>query len=334
MKTIHWIIFCVLLNFIIMGCISNSKKDYTFIEIPKQINSNTEKRLSLEELKYDKKQILYTLRNAYSGQFLPGNQYKTLLKDIESIQAPINAKQLCETLNEYFDKFPDNHLQASMNDKPCIKEKRNSHDLKKKGNVGKNYYKENYYKQKNPIPWNVKLDKKNTHTALLISIINFPLENSSAWDGFLNKVKKLLPGAQLVIIDLRGNNGGSDSTGYKLSSLLAGVRLKIPYKKQQTIYHPASFQIMINSLEFRGRQFTNKNKEYPQDLKDYIKIFTEKRDKLIKGETVSSLHNHDTQDREENLDHFDYEKSIKKPIYILIDSRCGSSGESTVDFFE
>ena len=332
MRTIDWILFYVLFNFMTTGCISNPKRDYTFVKVPKQINTDTEKLLSKEELKYDKEQILYTLKNAYGGRFLLGNQYKTLLKNIKSIQAPLRAKELCEILKGHFGRVSDRHLEARMDNKLCIKKKKNSGNLKKKGNVGRNYYEEDYRKQKNSIPWNVKLDKENSHTALLISIMHFPLRDSSLWTGFLDKVKKLLVPAQLVIIDLRGTNGGDSRMGYKLSNLLAGVQLKTPYKKPQEIDHPASFQIIINSMELLAQQFMNKNKEVPKDIKDTKKILAEMRDKLIKGETVSF---YDLAKEEESLEeYFDYEKNIKKPIYILMDSQCVSACENTIDFFE
>ena len=324
----HWIVFCVLFSSMTAGCVSNSKRDYNFIRVPKHINTDINKLLSVKELEYDKEQLLYTLRNAYSGRFLPGNQYKILLKDIKSIQAPIDTKKLCETLNNHFNKVSDQHLEAA----PCVKEKRTGNGLKEKGNVGGNYYKKMYHKQKNPVPWNVKLDKKNGHTALLISIMHFPLEASPLWTGFLDKVKKLLPHAKLVIIDLRGATGGDNRTGYKLSNLLAGARLKSPYKKQKTIDHPVSFQIMVNTMDLWARQFADKNKEIPQDIKDMKKTFVQMRDKSIKGESVSLL---DVQEGEllEEVD-FDYEKSIKKPIYILMDSQCPSACEGTIDYFE
>lgn len=307
---------------------SNIKRDYTFIKLPEKINTNFEKLLSPEELEYDKEQILYALKNSYSGQFVPGSQYKNLLKDIRSIQSPITVKSLCEILNEHFSRFPDQHLKATRGHKSCIKKEKNG-EIKKTGNVGKNYYEKDYHEQKNPTPWNVKFEKKNDHTVLLISIMTFPLTNSPVWDGFLDRVQKFLPKAHFVIIDLRGNNGGSDGIGFKLSKLLAGVPLKTPYKEQKTVCHPASFQLIINTMEMWSLQFTRKDKELSH-IKGFKNILIRKRDKLIKGESVSL---HDLQGEESLMD-FQYEKSIKKPIYILMDSQCGSSCESTIDFFE
>lgn len=53
-----------------------------------------------------------------------------------------------------------------------------------------------------------------------------------------------------------------------------------------------------------------------------------KRDLAIKG--ASYLQEEDDVIK----NNFDYNKSIKKPIYILIDAECASSCESTTDFFE
>ena len=165
---------------------------------------------------------------------------------------------------------------------------------------------------------------------MLISITFFPPRPSPEWNGFLDRVKKLLHEAHFVIIDLRGNGGGDDRIGHELSSLLAGTHLKTPYSEQWTNYHPSSFQVMFNFMEYWSQHLIEKNKQAPQYLNDYKKKFLEKRDKLIRGEKVSLSEN---SIKEKEMD-FNYEKSIKKPIYILMDSRCGSSGESTIDFFE
>src|SRR5690606_13599872 len=101
----------------------------------------------------------------------------------------------------------DNHLTARLNKKSCFP---NAH--RKNGSVG-----ENFYKQKNDIPWKTRLEKKHNKTALLISITRFRESTSPVWNGFLDKVKEFLPKADFVVIDLRGNSGGDDTMGSELS---------------------------------------------------------------------------------------------------------------------
>ena len=101
---------------------STPKMDHTFIDLPNHINRSLTKELSLDDIEYDKQQVVYTLNTAYSGRkFLPGNQYKNLLSNIESIQGPLTAKQFCEALNEHFSEVSDAHLGANINNESCVK---------------------------------------------------------------------------------------------------------------------------------------------------------------------------------------------------------------------
>src|SRR5690606_28631489 len=92
------------------------------------------------------------------------------------------------------------------------------------------------------------------HTALLISVTSFPSHTNPVWEGFLKRVSDLIPKSDLVILDLRGNGGGDDTIGKKLSDLLAGTNLETPYKPQWTSQTPESFQILVNSIEYGSRK--------------------------------------------------------------------------------
>lgn len=99
-------------------------------------------------------------------------------------------------------------------------------------------------------------------TALLISITSFYQSTSPAWNGFLEKVKGLLPQAQLVIIDMRGNGGGDDAKGFELSTLLAGNPLKHPYGPQWNSYRPETYQLFVNTFDYWGRLRKDEVKKY------------------------------------------------------------------------
>ncbi len=310
-----------LLLIAIAGCASAPKHDYRFIEIPPEINKNPDKTLSPEQVTFDIEQATYALENAYSGsKHLPNGEFKTLIENIRSIRGPLTVQDFCHKVDSYMDRVSDNHLAAKFNNKSCFPNVR-----KENGSVGTNFYKE-----KNDTPWSTRLDKKKNKTALMISITGFPKSTSPVWNGFLEKVKESLPEANFVVIDMRGNGGGDDTTGFELSTLLAGAPLKRPYGPQWNSFKPETYQLFVNTFEYWARLRKDDAKEVPQYIVQLKSDFIKKRDQALKGERPSM----GGDDEESKGQDFTYEKSIKKPIYILIDAGCASSCESTTDYFE
>lgn len=313
-------VLLLLLVIHISACTLAPKRDYTFIEIPETINKDPDKILSEQEVEYDIAQTIYALNTAYSGKkFLPKGEFRTLIQNIEPLKAPYSAAELCEKIDSYMDAVSDNHLNAKFNNKPCFKSP-NGRD----GKVGKNFYFE-----KNDIPWKVRLSHKSKKNALLISITGFPKSTSPVWRGFIDTVKKQLPQADLVILDMRGNGGGDDSKGFELSALLAGTELKTPYAKQWNNPAPEAQQLFVNTFEYWARLDKEEGKLVPAYLLDLKKEFIQKRDRAVRGEKARDRESDEPQGHD-----FVLEKSIKRPIYILIDADCASSCESTTDFFE
>jgi len=300
------------------ACTSTPKRDFNFIALPETINKDPNKTLSSSEVEYDLSQAIYALETAYSGKrFLPKGEFHALMKNLEGIRGGDSVLNFCEKMDRYLDAVSDSHLSAKFNDENCYKS-----PGKRKPSVGKNFYAE-----KNGTPWNVRLEKKNRKSALLISITGFPPSTSPAWAGFIESVQHHLPKANLIIIDMRGNGGGDDTTGYELSALLAGSELKTPYAKQWSNTTPEAQQLFVNTFEHWARIVQEEGKPVPSHLLDLKKTFIARREKALKGEMAAQSSGSYGQD-------FVLEKSARKPIYILIDADCASSCESTTDAFE
>lgn len=313
-----WVL-CLLAILLLTGCAANPKRDYRFIANPEPINKLAEKKLTSSEVSFDVEQAQFALEHAYSGRrFLPGAEYTTLMNRLTAISGSATAGELCKTIDELMSDVSDNHLSASLDGVKCSEEGRSKHQ----GSVGHNFYTE----QKD-VPWKVDIEKQRGASALRISIVRFPKAENPVWVGFIDEVRRQLPHAHFVILDLRGNGGGDDSTGAALAALLAGGPLKTPYGVQWMGDSPESFQVMVNAFEFWARAKTDSGGAVPQYLSDLIREFKMKRDKALRGEKTELPVEPTRKD-------FEFAKSIRKPIYILIDAACGSSCESTIDFFE
>lgn len=310
----HFFISFILLIF--FGCTSSPKRDYTYVGNPKVINTDRKLHLNQKQLDEDREKLIYALTNVYSGsRHLPRAEFTKMIESINAIRGPMTAGELCDSLGKIFSEVSDNHLGAKFNWESC---RPNPYE---KGTVGQNFYKE-----KDDVPWKVTLQKRKTKSALMISITSFPNSTSPKWNGFIESVQKHLPKSNLIIIDMRGNGGGDDTYGYKLSSLLAGQDLKSPYAGQWKWNKPESFQLFVNSVEAAIREKENTIPPYLYELK---KKFEGMRDQAVRGDLKE-----DPGNGEDGGVEFDLAKSVKKPIYILIDKACASSCESTTDSFE
>lgn len=308
-----------ILALFLCACASNQKRDYRFIEIPEAINKDPQKTLSVDEVKHDISQAIYALDTAYSGKkFLPGGQYQGLVKDLGEITGPSSVANLCEKIDGYMDAVSDNHLGAKFNTRFCF-----SNSKSHKDGVGKNFYSE-----KNDIQWKVQTSRQKKKTALLISITGFPKSTSPVWNGFIDAVKAQMSKVDFIVLDMRGNGGGDDTKGFELSTLLAGKKLKTPYGQQWNNPNPEAYQMFVNTFEYWARLRRDEGKEVPAYILDLKKEFIAKRDLALKG-TLPDPAGDDGGGKD-----FDLNKSVRKPIYILIDADCASSCESTTDFLE
>lgn len=304
------------------SCSSTPSYSYKDLEFTKKTAIEKNKVLSKKEIEEDINILLYALKNGYSGRrFLPTNEFSNLINELRKINEPMTASEFAAKINQSFLKVSDSHIIAWVRSEQSFSS--TAKDVTQSAPVGKNTITS---KTKN---WSTQFKKIKEVNVLIVAITYFPHSTDPMWKGFIESVKKRLPKAQLVIIDLRGNSGGSDSKGLELSSLLAGGDLKLPYLLQWNSTTPESYQILINAHKFDAWwNFESQKLPTPQFLTDLIIKYSYLRDLALKNS--NSWESRDLNRGEE----FDLSKSIQKPIYILMDKYCASSCESTIDSFE
>src|SRR5690606_31335477 len=69
--------------------------------------------------------------------------------------------------------------------------------------------------------------------------------SSPKWNGFVEKLDALLPQADAVIYDLRGNSGGDDSKGSVLARRVAGCESSIAYNGQYKLMTPEALAFRL-----------------------------------------------------------------------------------------
>jgi len=302
------ILFFILLN--ILSCTTSSKLDLTFY--PKKKITKPEK-LDLESIEKDISYLTYALRNAYSGYF-----YKNKLsidKGINSLQTSllsiktINPSSLCELMASSFRNVRDMHLTFKLGAHRCF-------EVDELGRVG-----DRKYSSDNKV-YTVKVERHKKYKVLVIAISHFDSPSSIVWDGMLESINKNVNNVDVVVLDVRGNGGGDDAMGYQLAKALTGEsNIVTPYGNLYKVVTMAGLQSRWNL--FSHLSYNAHSSEEERFFKSYI----EKDKELF----INSKNKTEILDK--NIKPIRFSKAIR-PTFILQDKGCGSSCESSIDFFE
>ena len=277
--------------------------------------------LSADEVKEDIELLRYSLERGYVGRkYTAQPTLNAALKGLEEICGSMPPEQLNERIDSILWTIPDNHLKSRLNGQISTTRMAGM----RREDAGKNAI------SPNTKIWEVRTDLRNGYKVLYISILSFPFHGDPIWKGFLNKVRAKLKASDFMVLDLRENNGGDDTMGFRLARLCYGNRVDSPLAKQMTCQTPEAIAAWANKFQLAAMQARAKNEKPPA----VVAIMHEKAMKkfrlAIKGqiaeERIESVNN--------NHHKFNSERGYNKPIFILIDGGCCSSGESTVDAFE
>lgn len=309
---------CFLIIFLVclFSCAHRPQRDWTSIQNPLDRNTNPELILSSQLLHEDQEQLLYALTHVYSGsRFLPQGEMARLKRTIQKLQSPMSAQELCRQLAQAFDEVSDNHLKANFMGESCLE--------KTKLQISRG---ENFYEEKDDIPWHVESRRVHGKKVVLISITSFPQNNSPKWNGFLEKVREHKKGADRFVLDMRGNGGGDDTYGFRLAEELSGTKsLMTPYAPQWRPQSAKSYQVFVNLFADWESTYKREGRPIPEHVKKRRIEFEGHRDQALKGVTPPI-------EVSQNLNRPSID--VRVPLFILIDRRCASSCESTVDYFE
>ncbi|MGB0455026.1 MAG: S41 family peptidase, partial [Bacteriovoracaceae bacterium] len=299
-----------------LGCSTQKTKPYQKWSYKDLVwtsdNVRYQPSLHIVEFEEEIEHLIYALKNAYGAKpLLNKHEFQSAIKELGSLPYTDSPKDLCSEVAKVLKQIPDHHLSVKYNGKQCLKPK------VQKVSVGKNSLES---ASKN---WSGKFLKNDI---ALISIKSFP---SGKWKGFLEFVESAKQNAQAIIIDLRQNSGGNDAMGFQMAKTLAGQDIKTPYLKQIKRQTKETLTIWDNYL--RGMLSISKN---PEQKKALNKLKDENLSLLAKAFKGELPEFHEGPENKLQGWSYDKRKGFQGQIYILQDRGCGSSCESTIDFFE
>ena len=319
MKNVY-ILSCVLF---ISSCQTVKSNRWTSqdIIISDKVSLTFPKSVTTSQAKEDIDFLIFLLSKAYSGKdHLPGNTFSEAIHALRKISGDTNLEQFHEQIDEALFIIPDNHLLSYY--KGQDGKKRIS--MEKIGNVGKNNIKDPKR------VWEVRNDSIANKKILYISLTRFPNPDSELWNGFLESVSSQLKNSESIVLDMRGNGGGYDNMGMRLTTLLFGHPYEHPIKRQIRFQSLESLALELNRNKLSMINLSASNEKIPTYLVDEFNRAEREYKRAQSGQIAEMfiLTGKGGGSRSEPVTGF------KKPIYILMDAECGSSCEFVVSGFQ
>tara|TARA_R110002072_G_scaffold534_6_gene3984 strand:+ start:161248 stop:162441 length:1194 start_codon:yes stop_codon:yes gene_type:complete len=317
-------IILFLFTILISSCSSQIYKPEDLIFTKKLYFQKPKALLNNRDIREDIELLIYALQNGYGAKgFLPKNQLKDAIDDLEKIydKNELTENGFCALVGDALWPVQDGHLNVRARGKYCgLQVERR----KWKGSVGKNFAFKEYKKDNRP--WHIKSIKRNGLRIGMISIIYYPSHKDSVWNGFIQRSKKLIRTSDILIIDLRGNQGGDDTKGFELAAILQDRIVKPGWDKTIDRLSPETIALARNSWLISKFSHENGKKEVPK----YVEDFIQKKTKDLEDVKADKHPPFKTYTWDQSK--FPVGKNAYKgKIILLQDKECASSGESSLE---
>jgi C-terminal processing protease CtpA/Prc len=279
--------------------------------------------LSREQVRQDLELLLYALKFGYGGRkYVPRGTFASALSELslieKKIKTPATSRQLLEACDQALLKLPDNHLVMRS---PTTGLSKLRQQKTRSGSVGKNL-------NQNPeTPWALNFRSVGARRIPVLSLSSFPAAEDDSWNRFKEDVGSVMS-SPFLIIDLRGNTGGSDVMGAWLASRLLGRKVDSPYAAIHSSTTRETLALSANNWKLK----TLFNKLQKTPVPAYFE--TRLEEKVREYHTSSSS----LTGEEERQIAYEFEIQNSEPyrgqVILLFDAECASSCESVVEFFE
>lgn len=262
----------------------------------------------------------YALEKGYVGfKFLnSGLRRQTFdqLSDLATHSDFLSPSDLCNQLGRILTQIPDSHLQVQFGNRGCPLVGNQT----RKASVGQNYGTK--HSLKGDLPWAVSSIQVDAQAIPVVSLFRFPPPNHPGWNGFDSAFEASLS-APAMIIDLRGNGGGDDTKAFEIAKRLIGEKFQTPQEEKKTRVTPAARAIFLNKTLFEIERYKKSGDPVPAFLIEEERL---RRAAFEKSETQIAQSEFETYPFPIKPSSHSRE-TYDKPIAVLIDADCGSTGE-------
>jgi hypothetical protein len=288
--------------------------------ITKSPAKNSDHAITREQATKDLQELISVLTRGYGGaKFVPQDQFAHALIELRNLETTLpvrtTAFDFCRKTATIIHQIPDRNLEFKLGKTDC--------DVAPTvvGNVGPNFGKNiSQAWEQNTLHISPTLEVP------VISIHSFPPMDDSQWLGFQAAIESETMSAEALVIDLRGNTGGSDGQGYWLAHELYGASPPSGFRRIVERQTPEALMLLINSVQAEALTFENESQEVPEDTSSYLKYYRN----LLRQSYAGDLPAENIRKIPFEGKPFDPKRGYTQRIYILVDRKTESSGESTL----
>ena len=285
-------------------------------------------RVEPEQARRDIEYVIFAPEQGYGGRkFLPAGVLAATIEKLRRIalSAPLSSNELCTRIDSVLVGVPDRHLMAKVvkgKGQSLCGEPRKA--LFAPGQVGPNVRNASDDK-----PWGVVEKSVGGLSIPILSITRLPHPKDPGWAGFEEKLIELIYDAPTLIIDLRGNGGGDDTTMRTVAACLFGQDAPTAVEARIISKTPATMALWTNDNTFEMARYRRSGDTAPHWLVESRSQRFEQFQRAERGELTAEVE----QPIEGGVP-YNPQKGIRHPAYVLIDRQCASSCESLLELLE
>jgi hypothetical protein len=273
--------------------------------------------LSAEAVAYDLALLKHALKHGYGGYaHIDAATMRTLMDELDGLATRVDPQALCVGIGEALARLPDAHLSARIGGTKC-------------GDGYKAHLREpsvgaNRHPAAHPTHWALSATNVSGRRIGTLTITSFPAHDDPSWEGYDDAVEQALT-LDALIVDLRGNGGGDDTRGYQLATALLGAEVPPAYRQVFVRQTPEAITLQLNWLALMMLQAARDPDGTPPHVPSYFVELKRTQLEVLEGKTPAEVTKTHAERAAPTALAFD------KPIMVLVDSRCGSSCESSAE---
>jgi hypothetical protein len=267
--------------------------------------------LSPEDQAADLDFLQTNAEKAYAGPAL-----KHTLAPLHADPRAMDALTFCRRLQERLATVADGHLRARLLNQGCG-------GRSGLGEVGANL-------AAGERAWRLAYPGRGDLPVVAVPV--FLNHADPSWDGFLATVRALKEAGRPFALDLRGNAGGDDSMAYEMARVLYGLDpqepVPTPVMAWRRLETPEAFAVLANGWALDILRLRQKGEEIPDYEEQGRRQALVWMERARSGRFPAHVREEIAQPKRRARPVF------SAPLYILVDRRCASACENTLQFLE